>query len=382
MELSALKVAGLYAGIGGFELAFRQAGAVPVFLADSWDPAQRVLKSKFPEAELAGDVAEIDELPNGIDVVTAGFPCQNLSMAGDKTGITGKKSGDVRHLFDLIEISKPGVILIENVYFMLHLDRGAAMEHLISEFERLGYRWAYRLIDTLAFGLPQRRRRIYFVASKDIDPRDVLFRDTGEEHKVAAPTIERPIGFYWTEGRSGAGLTADGVPPIKGGSGIGIPSAPAVLFPDGQVLMPDIESCEALQGFPRKWTEAAAEDKRSKRWVLVGNAVSVPAAGWVAKRIVNSSTSFEPTGRASVLGSKWPNAACGDRHGRYSVEASASPLINAAPSISEYRTPAWTPLSLRALTGFVKRAREGNLRYPAGFLDSLDAAIVEAAQRA
>src|SRR6185503_8664733 len=131
------------------------------------------------------------------------------------------------------------------VYFMLQLDSGNGMRWLVEQFEDLNYRWAYRVVDTMGFGLPQRRRRVYFVASKVLDPAAVLFADETEPSEPSAPSLDRPLGFYWTEGRSGVGITVDGIPPLKGGSGLGIRSTPAVLFSDGEVLTPSIEACEA-----------------------------------------------------------------------------------------------------------------------------------------
>src|SRR5260370_2338779 len=133
---------------------------------------------------------------------------------------------------------------------MLQLDSGDAMCRLVNEFEGLGYRWAYRVLDSMGFGLPQRRRRVYFVASTEVDPRTILFADdTIPNCTRPKPHLGKPLGFYWTEGRSGIGVTVDGIPPLKGGSALGIVSAPAVLFPDGEVLMPSLEVCERLQGF-------------------------------------------------------------------------------------------------------------------------------------
>src|SRR4051812_29625018 len=64
--------------------------------------------------------------------------------------------------------SNVSTVVVENVYFMLQLDRGNAMRWLVEQFEALQYKWAYRVIDTMSFGLPQRRRRVYMVASRTI----------------------------------------------------------------------------------------------------------------------------------------------------------------------------------------------------------------------
>jgi DNA (cytosine-5)-methyltransferase 1 len=371
-----MSLVGLYAGIGGFELGFQAAGFKTSLLADKDEHCRQVLSNRFPGAEIVGDVAHLEALPAGTTVVTAGFPCQNLSMAGDKSGLNGSKSGDIRHLFELLRLGDRPTLAIENVYFMLHLGRGAAMKSLVRDLEALGYAWAYRVVNTTSFGLPQRRRRVFLVASTTLDPREVLFADEGGVTSKPVADIGRPIGFYWTEGRRGVGLAVDGIPPLKVASGLGIPSTPAVLFPDGEVLTPGIEACEALQGFPRGWTDLNLGSKRSPRWSMVGNAVSVPAARWLAERLHAPGEMLAlPTRRLSDEAT-WPDAAYGNSRGHFAVEASERPLDMAPPSIETFRDASWRSLSVRALRGYLSRAREGGLRFPDGFLDALDKALV------
>ena len=183
-------------------------------------------------------------------------------------------------VFRLLEEHRTPWVLLENVPFMLQLGRGEAMNVITSALEVLGYSWAYRVVDARAFGLPQRRRRVYLVASNEGDPRNVLFAD--EAGHVDEPELNgHPLacGFYWTEGIRGLGWAVDAVPTLKGGSTIGIPSSPAILLPSGEVVTLDIRDAERLQGFPSNWTKPAERGtKRGSRWKLVGNAVSVPAA--------------------------------------------------------------------------------------------------------
>jgi DNA (cytosine-5)-methyltransferase 1 len=378
-----MALVGLYAGIGGFELGFQAAGYNPLLLADSDEHCQTLLKARFKRVRVEGDVGAIDALPDNTQIVTAGFPCQNLSMAGDKTGIHGQKSGDVRHMFELLEQGQRPTLAIENVYFMLHVQRGAAMSELIRMIEALDYSWAYRVVNTLAFGLPQRRRRVLLIASKDIDPRQVLFADEVGPPSAVPATLARPIGFYWTEGRTGVGTTVDGVPPLKIASTVGIPSMPAVLFPDGEVLTPGIEACERLQGFSPGWTDIEFGVRRSPRWRMIGNAVSVPAATWLAKRVRTPGEVLHLPVRALKSGTPWPTAAFGSKDGWFAVDASEFPVRIPPPSIEAYRDDSWKPLSARALSGFIARAEKGGLRFPADFLDALrvarDAAADEAA---
>ncbi len=168
---------GLFAGIGGVEEGLRRAGAAEAeLLVDNWAPAQEVLRVRFPEAKLESDVAELTSLPK-VDLVTAGFPCTDLSQAGRTAGITGKASGLVGHVFPLLEQADPTWLVFENVRNMLVLDGGTAMRYLVDQLESLGYRWAYRLVDSRSTGVAQRRQRVIMVASKSENPADVLLVD-------------------------------------------------------------------------------------------------------------------------------------------------------------------------------------------------------------
>jgi DNA (cytosine-5)-methyltransferase 1 len=259
---------------------------------------------------------------------------------------------------------------------MLQLKKGAAMTALVREVEELGYRWAYRVVNTLAFGLPQRRRRVFFVASMRIDPRKILFADESGPLSKEIPSAERPLGFYWTEGRRGVGIAVDAIPPLKIASGLGIPSAPAVLFPDGEVLTPSLPACERLQGFPSGWTDLEFDGRRSPRWTMVGNAVSVPAAEWLAGRIKAPGEILDLPVSPLRRGEPWPSAAFGDEGKRFAVKASEFPIAKDRPSIATFRDESWTPLSARALRGFIARAKEGGLRFPDGFIPALETALV------
>jgi DNA (cytosine-5)-methyltransferase 1 len=181
------------------------------------------------------------------------------------------------------------------------------------ELSDRGYNWAYRTIDTRAFGLPQRRKRVYLLASRTENP-CVLFDDASpppdtdprsDRSRLMPPGVA--CGFSWTEGERGLGWCVDGVPTIRGGSGVGIPSPPAIVMPDGLVGTPDIRDCERLQGFPSGWTDLVSSSKNRKaRWKQVGNAVSVPIAEWVGQSLLH----INPwSGARRAKQDRWPTAA-------------------------------------------------------------------------
>ena len=367
-----MRVAGLFAGIGGFESGLTAAGHSTILLCDNDPYATTVLSRRFPDVPHHADIADLERLPSGTDVVAAGFPCQNLSMAGDKAGLDGAKSSVVDHVFRLLRQDPVPWVLIENVYFMLHLAKGAAMERILRPLEEMGYRWAYRVVDSRAFGLPQRRRRVFIVATSTGDPRDVLLTDNVAPPDRQPADMKRPIAFYWTEGRSGNGLTCDASPPLKAGSSLGIPSPPAVLLPNGRVVTPPIEVAERLQGFRPGWSSPLQGRPARYRWRLVGNAVSVPVAQWIGHRLLAPHAYNPNTDSPWESRKPWPTAAWNIGNGRFISTVSEYPIRKRRGRLSAFDTDKWPDLSSRALRGFVTRARQSTLSYPLGFLEALE----------
>lgn len=363
-----LTVVGLFAGIGGIEVGLRAAGHRTVLLCEIDAGAQRVLREHFPDLPVAADVRELMSIPD-VGLCAAGFPCQDLSQAGRTAGIRGSNSGLVAEVFRLLSQAEPRWLLLENVPFMLQLDRGAAMRFLTRSLEQLGFNWAYRVIDTRAFGLPQRRKRVILLASRTDDPREVLF--VGNEGEPVWPDpSEVACGFYWTEGIRGLGWAVDAIPTLKGGSTIGIPSAPAIRFPDGLVAMPDLRDAERLQGFESDWTATASESggRKGSRWKLVGNAVSVPVARWVGERLRDPRPYDESRDEQLSPGSPWPKAAWG-AHGHVSrADLSTWPVRHEYQHLADFLRFNPVPLSERATKGFLRRTQESTLNFPDGFL--------------
>ena len=372
---SGFTVAGLFAGIGGIELGLQRYGGEAEILCEYWDPANRVLGHRFPEVPLVGDVRDLRSLP-AVDLVSAGFPCTDLSQAGRTKGITGQASGLVAEVFRLLQKSKVPMLLLENVRNMLVLDGGRAMRFLVDELEALGYRWAYRLVDSRFAGVPQRRQRVIFLAALDFDPRAVLFADDAGE-PGPGHFAEEPFGFYWTEGLRGLGWAQDAVPTLKGGSTIGIPSPPAIWNPDAplgrRIVLPTVENAEEMQGFPRGWTSIADEHpgRKGARWKLTGNAVTVGVSEWVGRRIREPGDPILEGG-AMQEGDRWPTAAFGTKGKVWGVDLSLWPTHEPYRHLKDVVSlDSAPPLSARASAGFLSRARRGSLRFKDGFLDDL-----------
>ena len=373
-----LEIASVFSGVGGIERGLHQAGHETVFQCEIQPTAREVLRRHFDVAQFRTDLTALSNLPTA-DLVTAGFPCQDLSQAGTTKGIRGHNSSLVNHLFDLLEKKRkfPQWVLLENVPFMLKLQNGRAMRHVTKRLERMGLKWAYRVVDSRAFGLPQRRRRVILLASRDHDPCNVLFADDAKpevEPKLAADAY----GFYWTEGNTGLGWTVDGVPTLKGGSGLGIPCPPAIWFAEtDRIVTPDIRDAERLQGFPPNWTRPAMNvtNRVGERWKLVGNAVSVPIAKWVGKRLTNPGDYDSTQDTRLLAASKLPRAAWGHDGIAFESKVSEWPKNYKYLPLASFLKYEPKSLSLKATSGFYNRLRKSSLRRPLEFDAALESHI-------
>jgi DNA (cytosine-5)-methyltransferase 1 len=371
-----MQVASIFSGIGGFEVGLAAAGHTTRLMCEIEPGALSVLRSRVAgDAQICEDVTELRRIPPEIDLLVAGFPCINLSLAGFKQGIDGPQSSLVRHVFRLLERKRVGTIVLENVPFMLHLNHGDGMLILLDEFERLGYRWAYRVVDALGFGLPQRRERVFLVASRVVDPATILFADNYECGPAVPTSKRRATGIYWTEGVRGLGWAEEALPTLKGGSTIGIASPPAIWIEGEGFYLPDIRDAERMQGFTAGWTEPAqAVTRPGHRWKLVGNAVSTLVVEWIGRRLASNSGSYErgmdwPFDRFQSL----PTAAWSDGKGRFgAVRVTKWAAARTRRPLLSWLDYPVRPLSLRAASGLLERTRRSKLRFRDGFLDDLD----------
>jgi DNA (cytosine-5)-methyltransferase 1 len=255
---------------------------------------------------------------------------------------------------------------------MLQLDGGRAMRTLVDAFEERGYRWAYRVLNSLAF-VPQRRERVVFVATTtDVDPAGVLLTEDAEPRIPETSLRQRAHGFYWTEGLRGLGWAQDAVPTLKNGSTVGIASPPAILLPTGEVITPDIRDAERLQGFDPDWTlPAEGVGKPSLRWSLVGNAVTVPVAKWLGEKL--AAPSIYEGGRELPMSEegRMPRAARFDGTARFEVAIGSYPHWQHRLPLAEFLQYEGKVLSARATRGFLSRTERAKLRFADGFQDLL-----------
>lgn len=363
----------LFAGIGGFELGFYRAGVNTTLVCEIDSVAQQVLKSNMPDIPIVSDICELTDIPDNTDILCAGFPCQDISTIGAKAGLSGDRSSLVREVFRLLRKKKVEWVIFENVPNMLHLKQGEAIREIVEELEALGYNWAYRTIESLAF-VPQHRKRVFVVASLHSDPRNVILSGNSPKKQglITGEEFTEPCGFYWTEGKYALGLYQNGIPTLKVGSSIGIASPPAIAFPSGDIGCPDIRDAERLQGFPADWTKAAEDiTKPTARWKLVGNAVTVDVVEWIAKKIKQPETYNSSFDKELKKNAKWPNAAWGADGKRYISDVTMYPVEREEISLLTFLEYPCKPLSLKAAKGFDNRLSLGKVHCPDYFRSAI-----------
>jgi len=162
--------ASFFSGVGGLDLGFERAGIETVSVSEIDPYANAVLAERFPDAPNLGSITEVDanDIPEA-DIWSGGFPCQDLSVAGKRAGFAGKRSSLAFTFLDLVERRRPRWLVLENVPGFFSSNKGADFGRLLYEMEKLGYGVSWRTLDARYFGVAQRRRRVFIVASLESD---------------------------------------------------------------------------------------------------------------------------------------------------------------------------------------------------------------------
>ena len=165
-----LTAVSLFAGVGGFDLALERQGVKVVAAVEIDKNARGVLAHRFPNSTLFPDVTEVTGeqlraagfIPER-GILTGGFPCQDLSVAGKRAGLAGKRSGLFWEIARLIDELSPQYFILENVPGLLSSNGGRDFGAVLRALVDRGYGVTYRVLDAQYFGVPQRRRRVFIV---------------------------------------------------------------------------------------------------------------------------------------------------------------------------------------------------------------------------
>ena len=188
----------LFAGIGGFDLAMQRQGVRVVASVEIDKNCNKVLAQHFPNTKQFNDITEVkgsDLIEAGFTpdrgIITGGFPCQDLSVAGKRAGLAGARSGLFWEAARIVEETQSNWFIIENVPGLLTSNSGADFGVVIGTMADLGYGVAWRVLDAQYFGVPQRRKRIFIVGRRGADstsPAEILFNSQGR--RGSTPTFQ------------------------------------------------------------------------------------------------------------------------------------------------------------------------------------------------
>ena len=163
-----LRFIDLFAGIGGFRIAFERANCKCVFSSEIDEHACKMYMANFGDDPYC-DITKLNpvNLPD-FDILCAGFPCQAFSICGKQKGFADKTRGTL--FFDICRIlkeKKPKAFILENVFNLEKHDKGRTLSIMLESLKSLGYTVVYKVLNARNFGVPQNRERIIFVGSSE-----------------------------------------------------------------------------------------------------------------------------------------------------------------------------------------------------------------------
>ena len=168
MKKKALKIISLFAGAGGMDLGFKNAG-FDIVWANDFDPdSVKTYRRNFGNHIVLGDIEKIrtNHMPDNPDVVIGGFPCQGFSIANLGRSVDDSRNKLYKQMLRVIRVKKPKYFVAENVAGILTLGKGIVMQKIIKDFRSIGYKVDYKLLNAADYGVPQARRRVFIIGNR------------------------------------------------------------------------------------------------------------------------------------------------------------------------------------------------------------------------
>ncbi|MBU4480052.1 DNA cytosine methyltransferase [Patescibacteria group bacterium] len=274
----------LFAGIGGFHLAFHENDARCVFASEWNEYARKTYEENFKKISpdifendnFAGDITKvkIKNIPN-FDIVCGGFPCQPFSQAGFKKGFRDERGNLFFQVAKIIKTKKPKAFFLENVRHLFSHDDGktfATIKKIIEE--DLGYSFYYKIVKGTDFNIPQHRPRLFMVGfrNKKIQfkfPEPVKLEKTMKD--IFGAPCEKKIGYTLRVGGRGSVITDR-----RNWDSYRV---------KGKVVRLGVKEGKKMMGLPSDYVFPVSDAQAMKQ---LGNAVVVPAVSAVAKEIINT----------------------------------------------------------------------------------------------
>ncbi|MCU1740019.1 MULTISPECIES: DNA cytosine methyltransferase [unclassified Pseudomonas] len=274
----------LFAGIGGFDVGFENAGYRTAWQVELNPVNRAVLADRFPHARQFEDVRQCGAhnlCP--VDVLTGGFPCQDISLAGvresnkDRRGLRGERSGLFWEVIRILKEIQPRWVVLENVVNLLAVNNSQDFETVIRALADCGYVGFWRVLNAQYFGVPQQRRRVFLVAGYRRMPPMELLADAAPVDAIspASSSIRWPLpADAWAANT----LLAN-----KAGSQITLGCTTFVAQPNGWNQMVERQRASEDDGLCLGLDAANLAEAFG-----AGNAVVAQVAGWIAEKLMAS----------------------------------------------------------------------------------------------
>lgn len=306
------KVVSLFAGIGGFDLGFENAGFELVWANDFDKYAVETYKANIGSKIVLGDIREAKKCIPQHDVLIGGFPCQPFSSLGKQKGFNDEGRGNLFfEIIDIINTHNPKAVILENVKNIVTHDEKRTFKRILEELDKAGYYTNWKILNSADYGIPQRRNRLFLVAFRKEVFKDVPFQypnpiplqittqdlldhnvdakyfltkkiaktilSSGSGGYIAKPTIDLPISKTLT-------ATMHKMHRASQDTYVTDKKSRLQFVDDNRIDVRKLtpEECRKLQGFPSGWLQVVSDCQAYKQF---GNAVTVDVSYAVAKEV-------------------------------------------------------------------------------------------------
>ena len=309
-------------GVECASLAFNPLGWKAIGFSEVDEFASTVLGHRFPETHNYGDLNDYKQwkLPHKPDLIVGGTPCQSFSAAGERKGMDDVRGQLTGTFFDLVEDVLPTWFVWENIPLSIN----PTLPTTINQVTACGYSVSWRVLNSISFGVPQRRQRVFLVGhlgdwrcaagvlfdrpgegwsgeeNYKRNKKRLVFSPHGRGDKVSiseyAHTLRASMGtggqnvpVVFSCGFGKPETLVEYTPTIDTACGGGKMTSPVLAGARPRYLTP--EECERLMGMPAGHTRIPYKGKpeeqcpKSKRYKAIGNGICVPVLHWIGERI-------------------------------------------------------------------------------------------------
>ena len=300
-----MKTIDLFAGCGGFRNGMESAGFSTVFANDIDPRSQRTYEVNTPNIKFeCKSLVDID--PNGLpefDCLTGGFPCQPFSVSGKGLGFEDTRGTLFFNIAEILRVKRPQMFLLENVKQLYHHDGGRTFKRILEVLEDdLGYTVHTDVLNTLDYGLPQNRQRVFIVGFRD--QTDFRFPEPTKLFLTVKDLLDDVVddSYYYEKGHKHYDLISKYVTDpdkvyqwrwsyVRENKKNVCPTLlasymqPTLIKQGSRIRGITPQEGLRLQGFPESF-QFPEEFKDRDKWHQIGNSVSVPVISKIAQQMM------------------------------------------------------------------------------------------------